>query len=186
MIRLRKRVGLIIAGVLCSVPLLVTVGTVIYVATSNQSVADRAPIPILDAEHPCGPVSLAVVASLLGSPTGLAEAKELVACDPRGRSSMAELIAGLHSAGISAVGVQLDPESLSQLTTPLILFVRDSHFEVAVPTATEKVIIVDPPKIPAATTLAELSIEWRGDAILVARGEEDLGKLLDRLRVTRR
>jgi ABC-type bacteriocin/lantibiotic exporter with double-glycine peptidase domain len=128
----------------------------------------------VDPECPCGVVCVAAAAQILGRPLEVSRAREVVAVDGLGRTSMAELVDGLHRLGFAAVGVKVDPGSLGRLTAPVILYVNRSHFLVALPVGDGTAVLVDPPTPVRAESLSVLQGRWSGEAIIVRNSPEEL------------
>jgi len=137
--------------------------------------------PIQDPNNPCGPVCVAEVARLLKRPIGLAEATKLLHPDPIGRTSMADLIRGLRTLGFGAAGVNLDPNTISLLSCPVILHTDGSHFAVVVTNETDRVVMLDPPFPPAIVSTNSLADQWDGPAILVTSEPAELKRILAKL-----
>ena len=138
-------------------------------------------MPIQDPEHPCGPVSIALVSHLLQRPVTLAEAGRAVQPDPQGRTSMAELVEALRGLGFGAAGVRLKTAACRLLDVPLIIHRNTSHFSVVVPNRTDHVWLLDPPQPAVYRSLDSLEQIWNGTAIVVTGRPRQLDPILQRL-----
>ncbi len=140
---------------------------------------------VLDPEHPCGAVSLCLVAQWLRSPVELAVSTRSIQADSLGRTTMSELVEGIQSMGFEAEPVRLGNGALQRVSLPMILFVRKSHFVAALPTGANAVVFVDPPYQPEVISEDKLRsvAQWSGEALLVARGSEPMMETLVRLGV---
>lgn len=134
-----------------------------------------------DPSTPCGAVSAAVVARYLGKDIALRDAARLVRSDPFGRSSMGELIEGLHEMGLAAVGVQLNCSAMRLSTLPMILHLDDMHYVAAIPYDGRNVTIVDPPSAPRIVPITALPGRWAGNAVLVGPENTLLARAMDRM-----
>jgi ABC-type bacteriocin/lantibiotic exporter with double-glycine peptidase domain len=135
-----------------------------------------------DPDSACGPVSATLVTRLLGRPQPLEAVRKTIPADPNGATSMSELITGLRSLGFGAVGIRATRSELRHLAgSPLILHVNDNHFVVAVPTAGDSLVVLDPPNAPKKMSFAELDRQWRGNMLLVCNSEDQLAEKLRKL-----
>lgn len=138
--------------------------------------------PIIDPDHPCGPVVLVLTGHLLDQPLTLSEADTLLQPDALGRVSMAELVEGFRKLGLSPQGVRLDPETCHQLALPFVIYQGGNHFAVAVPKDASSVVLLNPPFQPEALTTEELQQRgWTGEGIVVGKDAAHLEKLLARV-----
>lgn len=131
-----------------------------------------------DPEAPCGAVSAAVASHVVGKPKTLKRACAAIASDPLGRTSMAELIAGLRQLGLSAEGLNIPPALLPRLRQPVILYVQNSHFVVALADGGANVAIIDPPRSPRIVPIHALRGFWTGESIVVGASEGQLRRSL--------
>lgn len=139
------------------------------------------PVPLVDPENPCGPVSVALVSHLLGNPVSLETARRIVVTDAVGRTSASALSEGLKTLGFHVAAVRIPVERAPPLDLPLIAFLRDSHFAVLVPMGDHEMLLLDPPHEAAERSVKQLSSIWKGEAILVGRNEESIASALKQL-----
>jgi ABC-type bacteriocin/lantibiotic exporter with double-glycine peptidase domain len=128
----------------------------------------------VDPECPCSVVCVVATARILGRPVEVSHAREVVSVDGLGRTSMAELVDGLHRLQFAALGGKLEPRSLDRLPAPVILYVNRAHFLVALPVGDGSVVVVDPPTPIRAEPIAVLAGRWTGEAIIVRNSPEEL------------
>jgi hypothetical protein len=140
-------------------------------------VRDERAVRVEDADHPCGPVCVSVIAHLLGRPVPLDKCVQAVSPDALGNSSMQELVEGLEELRFRAAGVQLD-RAAARRCGPFIAHVDESHFVVLLPAGHGNFVVVDPPHRPAVASFANLSMRWSGKAVLVARDDAELAEAL--------
>lgn len=138
---------------------------------AERAARERPPqlVRIVDPDHPCGPVAVAMASLLLKHPLGLDVATEEIDTDPRGRCSMQQLASCLDEHGFVADGVHTDSEMIRRLSdsTVMILYVDNSHFIVAKSHGNETVAIFDPPRRVLLTTLEEMPYRWNGEALII-------------------
>lgn len=158
-------------------------GWVYQSQAQSDSAVELATARLLDPSAPCGPVSLAVVAALHDRPIGLADAKEIVPVDRLGQTSMSQLMDAYRNSGFAVAGVRLEKQSLSRLSSPVVLFVRDSHFLVGLTVSDTSIVVLDEPREPIVLDISaiEEKLGWGGEALVVAGNEAELKADLHRV-----
>jgi ABC-type bacteriocin/lantibiotic exporter with double-glycine peptidase domain len=122
-----------------------------------------------DPRTSCGPVSLAVVSHLLGTPISIEEFNRLTGVGPTGTTSMLDLKRALEAKGFRVSAKRFGPRSPLPAEGVMILHLRRSHFLVALPVEGERAIVVDLPKPVAVSTRKTLSEQWTGAALLASQ-----------------
>ncbi|HJT78728.1 MAG TPA: cysteine peptidase family C39 domain-containing protein [Gemmataceae bacterium] len=132
----------------------------------------------VDPDHPCGVVCAAVVGHALGKPLTLRQAREAVGVDGLARTSMADLVDGLHRLGFATTGVKLTRRLLDYSPAPVILHVDNAHFLVVLPVGDGSVVVIDPPNEVHTEAISSLAARWDGEAVLVQKTPAELRKAL--------
>jgi ABC-type bacteriocin/lantibiotic exporter with double-glycine peptidase domain len=139
----------------------------------------------LDSELPCGPARAAILNAVLGGDgTDLATARERVAADGSGRSSVEDVLAGLRRYGLYAEAVTLDRGGVPMPVEvgPVIAHQRHGHFVVARATRNRSVVVTDRYG-SGVQPVEEFLSSWSGHLIIARRTEADLFKALAALGV---
>jgi ABC-type bacteriocin/lantibiotic exporter with double-glycine peptidase domain len=133
---------------------------------------------LIDPDHPCGPVAVALVSYLFGQPIGLERACQEIQTDPYGRCSLADLIACLSNHDFGATGIKANERSIGKIgkEAVLILYVNHSHFVVIKRNENGTLVVFDPPQ--PSMPLGELPYEWGGEAVLVTESPGHLERAL--------
>lgn len=141
----------------------------------HQRIAGRR----VDPATSCGPASLAVVSTLLGSPIPIADLHADTHAGEIGVCSFQDMKISLLKHGFCAEAIRYDPRHPPSHELPLILHVDDSHFLVALPVRGDRCILIDPPDEPRVVGWASLGGRWKGDAIIVSRNDSDLRRAIN-------
>ena len=99
-------------------------------------------VRVYDPRRPCGPVCIAVVASLLGKDLAIDDVCRQIKPDPLGRSSVADLLEASEHFGLSAKALNLDTVYLSRLSSPAIVHLLSNHFVTVIADNDDQLMVI--------------------------------------------
>jgi ABC-type bacteriocin/lantibiotic exporter with double-glycine peptidase domain len=132
-----------------------------------------------DADVPCGVACLAIASRLLKQPQTVRDLRDILAPDPRGQSTMREMITACEKLGFAAVPLRISPGALRRtFHLPLIVHVHGNHWAVLTENDHDCLVLLDPPQEPAITTTESLSQVWDGTMIVLSQDQESVAEFL--------